>query len=84
MMRAPGFVRRRRTPPDALSYHDITEIYQIVEGSGVFVSGGTIVAGAEMAADSRAVERIVGPSVRGTGIRGGTSRSVGVGDVTTR
>ena len=40
-------VRRQRvgdkTPPDALSHHDITEVYHIIHGAGVFVSGGVII-----------------------------------------
>ncbi len=78
-------VRRQRvgdrTPPDALSHHDITEVYHILEGAGVFVSGGVIVGGREMPADSRGVRRVVGPSVRGTGIDGGVAVEVGPGDV---
>ena len=82
---AVAVVRRQRvgdtTPPDALSHHDITEVYQIVEGSAVFISGGVISSGSEMAAGSRGVRRIVGPSVRGTGITGGTALDVGPGDI---
>jgi mannose-6-phosphate isomerase-like protein (cupin superfamily) len=78
-------VRRQRvgdaTPPDALSHHHVTEVYQIIDGSGVFVSGGRIVAGTEMRPDSRGVRRIVGPSERGTGIAGGTNIEVGPGDI---
>jgi mannose-6-phosphate isomerase-like protein (cupin superfamily) len=78
-------VRRQRvgdtTPPDALSHHHITEVYQIIDGSGVFVSGGRVVAGTEMSPASRGVRRIVGPSERGTGIVGGTSVEVGPGDL---
>jgi mannose-6-phosphate isomerase-like protein (cupin superfamily) len=81
---ALAVVRRERledaTPPDALAHHDITEIYHIVEGDAVFVSGGTIVNGSEMAANSRGVRRIVGPSVRGVAIAGGRSIEVGPGD----
>ena len=78
-------VRRRRvgdtTPPDALSHHKITEVYHIIDGTGVFVSGGAIADGKEMAADSRGVRRVVGPSVRGTRINGGTAVEVGPGDI---
>lgn len=73
--------RRETAPADALSHHDITEVYQIIEGSGVFVSGGSIVGGSEMRADSKGVRRVVGPSVRGTGITGGTSIEIGPGDI---
>lgn len=78
-------VRRQRdgdvTPPDALAHHDIAEVYQIVEGRGLFVSGGRITGGAEMAPDSRGVRRVVGPSFRGTAIVDGTSSEVGPGDI---
>ena len=81
---ALAVVRRSRlgdaTPPDALAHHDITEIYHIVEGDAVFVSGGTIVNGSEMAANSRGVRRVVGPSVRGAAITGGREIDVGPGD----
>jgi len=81
---ALAVVRRSRmghaTPPDAIAHHDITEIYHIVEGSAVFVSGGTIIGGSEMAPDSRGVRRVVGPSARGVAITGGRSVDVGPGD----
>ena len=80
---ALAVVRRARigdaTPADAIAHHDITEIYHIVEGNAVFVSGGTIVSGSEMAPNSRGVRR-VGPSVRGVAIAGGRSIDVGPGD----
>jgi mannose-6-phosphate isomerase-like protein (cupin superfamily) len=78
-------VRRQRvgdkTPPDALSHHDITEVYHIIHGAGVFVSGGVIIGGREMPADSRGVRRVVGPSIRGMGIEGGVAVEVGPGDI---
>ena len=81
---ALAVVRRARigdaTPADAIAHHDITEIYHIVEGNAVFVSGGTIVSGSEMAPNSRGVRRVVGPSVRGIAIEGGRSIDVGPGD----
>jgi mannose-6-phosphate isomerase-like protein (cupin superfamily) len=82
---AVAVVRRERagdaTPPDALAHHDITEIYQIIEGREVFVSGGRIVGGAEMAPDTRGVRRVVGPSLRGSAIAGGQAVAVGPGDL---
>ena len=78
-------VRRQRngeaTPPDALAHHDIAEVYHIVEGRGIFVSGGRITGGAEMSSDSRGVRRVVGPSLRGTAIVGGKPSEVGPGDI---
>jgi hypothetical protein len=31
-----------RTPPDAVLHDDVTEVYQIVEGKGVLVTGGAL------------------------------------------
>jgi mannose-6-phosphate isomerase-like protein (cupin superfamily) len=58
-------VRRRQDGPNNASVHDdLTEIYQIVAGSGTFVTGGTI----------------KNPNERTAGITGGESRQVKVGD----
>ncbi len=58
-------VRRRQEGPNNASVHDdLTEIYQIVAGSGTFVTGGTI----------------KNPNERTAGISGGESRQVKAGD----
>jgi mannose-6-phosphate isomerase-like protein (cupin superfamily) len=68
----PGMVLRRRLAgPNNASVHsaesdkqDVTEVYQIVDGAGTFVTGGVL-------AD---------PSDRTAGIRGGESHRVSRGD----
>ena len=58
----------------------VTEVYYIISGSGVLVTGGTLEDAQEIPADSPIVTEIVGPSKRGTS-RTGHSRRVSEGDV---
>ena len=60
------FVRRRfASQPNNASVHpDRDEIYQILDGGGTFMTGGTF----------------VDPEDRPAGIRGGEARQIGVGD----
>ena len=68
----PGMVLRRRLPgPNNASVHtaegdkqDVTEIYEIVDGAGTFVTGGTL----------------VNPADRTAGLAGGESHRVSKGD----
>ena len=68
----PGMVLRRRIAgPNNASVHtaegdkqDVTEVYEIVDGAGTFVTGGTI----------------LNPAERTAGIKGGESRRVSKGD----
>jgi mannose-6-phosphate isomerase-like protein (cupin superfamily) len=82
---AVSIVRRTQvdgqTPPDALMHDEITEIYHILEGRGVMVTGGVIEAALPLPADGPVVRYLVGPSVRGQAIVGGSSREVGPGDI---
>jgi mannose-6-phosphate isomerase-like protein (cupin superfamily) len=58
-------VRRRQEGPNNASVHnDLTEIYNIVSGSGTFVTGGAI----------------ANPQDRTAGISGGVSRHIEAGD----
>jgi len=70
-----------RTPPDAIVHDAITEIYQVTEGSGVLVTGGTIESATQLPADNPVVRELIGPSSVGKVIRGGTLRRVGPGDI---
>jgi mannose-6-phosphate isomerase-like protein (cupin superfamily) len=65
---------------DALVHANVTEIYEITEGSGTVEMGGTLVGGKPFVSSSGGASAI-GPSTRGTGIQGGHSRHVTVGDV---
>jgi mannose-6-phosphate isomerase-like protein (cupin superfamily) len=58
-------VRRRQEGPNNASVHDdLTEIYNVVSGSGTFVTGGTI----------------ANPQDRTAGISGGVARHIKAGD----
>jgi hypothetical protein len=70
-----------RAPPDAIVHDAITEIYQVTEGSGVLVTGGTIESATPLAADNPIVRQLIGPSSVGKVIRGGTPQRVGPGDI---
>ena len=59
----------------------MTEVYHIIDGSGTFVTGGTI-ANAQPVPTNNVIHTIlVGPSTTGSAIEGGQSRHVGPGDV---
>lgn len=70
-----------KTPPDAIVHDDVTEVYQILEGKGVLVTGGAVESATRLPADGAIVRQITGPSSRGTGIIGGTRQEVGPGDI---
>ncbi len=70
-----------KTPPDAILHHDITEIYHVLTGSGILVTGGTIEGETELPSDDPVVRTLIGPSTVGKVITGGTRQQVGPGDV---
>jgi mannose-6-phosphate isomerase-like protein (cupin superfamily) len=70
-----------RAPPDAIGHDKITEVYHVVEGSGVLVTGGTLEKPKQLPADSAVVQKLIGPSSIGTGIVGGSRQRVQPGDV---
>jgi mannose-6-phosphate isomerase-like protein (cupin superfamily) len=67
--------------PDALQHHAITEVYQVTQGCGVLVTGGTLVGAKEMPPNNSDVISQLGPTAEGTGIDGGASQQIGPGDV---
>ncbi|MGH8132892.1 MAG: AraC family ligand binding domain-containing protein [Steroidobacteraceae bacterium] len=68
-----------RAPPDALVHDAVTEVYQVIEGEGVLVTGGMLQSAKPLTDDS--VVREIGPSLQGTSIIGGTRHWVGPGDI---
>lgn len=70
-----------KTPPDAIIHDSITEVYQIIEGKGILVTGGTLETPEKISANSTIVRKIIGPSSKGSGIIGGIQREVGPGDI---
>ena len=68
-----------RMQPDALVHDAVTEVYQIIEGEGVMVTGGSLQSAKPIA--SAAIVGEIGPSSAGQAIVGGTKHSVGPGDI---
>ncbi|HYM26460.1 MAG TPA: cupin domain-containing protein [Vicinamibacterales bacterium] len=73
--------RAAKARQTSISHAQVTEIYHIIDGSGTFVTGGTMVEPTAAPADGTVVKVLVGPSTNGTAIRNGQSRKVGPGDV---
>ena len=73
--------RSAKARQTAISHSQVTEIYHIIEGSGTFVTGGTMVSPTPSPMDGDTVKILVGPSTNGAAIQNGQSRKVGPGDV---
>jgi mannose-6-phosphate isomerase-like protein (cupin superfamily) len=71
-----ALLRRTRPETSALIHKRVTEIYQITEGSGTIVTGGSL----ENATDTDLTRLNAGPSQTGAH-KGGESRHVGPRDV---
>jgi mannose-6-phosphate isomerase-like protein (cupin superfamily) len=67
-------------PVIGISHAQVTEVYYVLSGSGVLITGTEIENPAPLAADSEVVKVAVGPSLRAT-FMGGVRRSVSAGDV---
>ena len=82
-----GVLHRARTQGQAanasggLTHTQITEVYQIVSGTGTLVTGGTIQNAKPLAANDPIVKVLAGPGDSGGIILGGVSSTVGPGDV---
>jgi mannose-6-phosphate isomerase-like protein (cupin superfamily) len=70
-----------KTPPDAIVHDAITEVYQIIEGEGVLVTGGTLESPTPFPKDGQIVRQVIGPSASGKVISGGARQPVGPGDI---
>jgi mannose-6-phosphate isomerase-like protein (cupin superfamily) len=60
----------------ALTHAKVTEVYYILRGSGIQVTGGTLAAGKPNSGSST-----IGPSVSGSEVQGGRSSRLGPGDL---
>jgi len=80
-----GVVQRAKTNgqvrPNGIEHSQITEVYHVISGNAVFVTGGTMENPKEAAPDSQVVKVLNGPSTTGGAILKGTSRKIGPGDV---
>lgn len=83
---AVGILRRGATHTDegeavtALAHHQITEVYYVISGSGVLVTGGEAQSEREIPAASEIVAELVGPSAFRT-VTGGEKMTISTGDV---
>jgi mannose-6-phosphate isomerase-like protein (cupin superfamily) len=73
--------RSAKGKQSAIDHAQVTEVYHIIEGSGTFVTGGTMVDATPADPNGTTVKVLVGPSTNAASIRGGESRKVGPGDV---
>jgi mannose-6-phosphate isomerase-like protein (cupin superfamily) len=74
--------RAKGISPSGSSSHDkVTEIFELIEGSGTLITGGDIVNPQRREGTSELVSGVSGPGISGTAIQGGTSRHVSKGDV---
>ena len=64
----------------SIAHHNIIEVYYVLSGSGILVTGGEVVREREIPAASEIVKELVGPSVLRT-ISGGESVVISEGDV---
>ncbi len=76
-----GVVQRIPGVHGAIEHSKITEVYHMIEGAGVLVTGGTIPDARPAAAQSQVVSVLNGPSNLGAQVDGGTSRRIKAGDV---
>ncbi len=67
-------------PIIGISHAQVTEVYYVLSGSGVLITGTEIAGPVPLAADSDVVKVAVGPSLRAT-FMGGQRRTVATGDV---
>ncbi len=63
------------------SHDQVTEVYQVLEGSGTLVTGGTLTKPQRRESGAREVGQINGPGVSGAGIEGGVRRRIAKGDM---
>jgi mannose-6-phosphate isomerase-like protein (cupin superfamily) len=68
------------SPVVGISHAHVTEVYQIISGGGMLVTGGTLTKSTPIPADSEIVTVAVGASASGP-LEGGVRRQVTVGDI---
>ncbi len=77
-----GVVYRPAGAKGGSASHDkVSEVYQVLAGSGTLVTGGTIVNPKRRTSTQEEVTQINGPGVSGDSIQGGVSRRITKGDM---
>jgi len=87
VVRRPNRTGPQRVQPDGsvlvtegLQLEQVSAVLRVLEGSGILVTGGTLVAPQRMTADDPDSE-VIGPGARGKAILQGHSQRVSTGDV---
>ena len=80
-----GILRRLNTRTvgvevNAIIHHRVTEVYYVLSGSGILVTGGDVTGNTEFPADNVSVRELIGPSGSRTTTNGQT-QAISVGDV---
>ena len=73
--------RSAKAAQSAVEHDNLTEVYEILEGTGTLMTGGEIVTADGKPATTHDSKGPSGPSLRGTALRGGESKHVGPGDI---
>jgi quercetin dioxygenase-like cupin family protein len=77
-----GLVYRPKGAKGTSASHDkVSEVYQVLEGAGTLVTGGTMVNPKRRDSGLETVTQINGPGVTGDSIQGGVSRRIAKGDM---
>ena len=63
------------------SHDKVSEVYHVLEGAGLLVTGGTLINPQRRAGASEVVTQINGPGFSGTAIEGGVRRRIAKGDI---
>ena len=75
-----GVTRTEGEEVTSIIHHNITEVYYILSGSGILVTGGDATDAVEFPADLTAVRVLIGPSGRRM-VTNGQTQTVSAGDV---
>ena len=80
-----GILRRVGTRTEgeevnAILHHEVTEVYYVISGSGILVTGGDATGNIEFPPDNISVKELIGPSGSRT-VTNGQTRGVTAGDV---
>lgn len=76
VVRRPGSARQ-----GSIGHDNLTEVYYVLQGSGMLVTAGTQIDATPIDPASATYRELTGPSATGSGIRDGQSRRIGPGDV---
>jgi mannose-6-phosphate isomerase-like protein (cupin superfamily) len=71
-----AIVRRTNADQSALVHDKIDEIYYVLEGGGMLITGGTLIGGKQTSASPT-----IGPGWSGTSIEGGLGKRITAGEV---